>query len=308
MSDEERVVSRGITLEAFPHSIMVKEGEELAKQGREAVEWLRGLGVSTPADRYHGYLRTLESSGRIPKSDSVTKSAADGLVNANTELYELIRVRKALLEVDSDSYLTTLKHISQGQAFRHIAEKDPGRDYLFEMSMAARLLRAGHEVDLNQIADIVAQVNGRKIYIEAKRIKSPTKLAARVSEANKQLQKRLTQTLSNTARGIVAVNITDILEPHGESGFVQSGCTIQKLHSNMLNDYAKDNLEAFDNGAYLKCLGVFIESTWQGWVWDGKSDPSIFCCRGAIFRRYQVNQTDKDYVRDFLPELANQFG
>lgn len=300
-------MSLGITLEPFPHSTFVKEGEELAQQGREAVEWLRGLGVSTPADRYHGYLRALDNFGKTQGSELVQRKSADSFLNANAELYELIRVRKALLQVDSDGYLNTLKKISQGQPFRHLAENDPGRDYLFEMSMAARFLSAGHEVDLNQIADIVTQVNGRKVYVEAKRIKSPGKLASRVSEANKQLKKRLAQDSSSTSRGMVAVNVTDVLEPSCEAGVVRSEYYIRNQHSAEFNGFIKDNLEAFKKGEQTKCLGSFIESSWQGWVWDGDAEPRLFVCRGATFNPYRVNQTDKDYIRNFLPGLANQF-
>lgn len=119
-------------MEACPHSTLVKEGEELARQGRETVEWLRILGVSKPADRYHGYLRAIESFAKLQGDNS------------------------AIIKV-FDTF--------------------------------------------NQIADIFAQIDGRKIYIEAKRIKSSGKLASRVSEANNQLKKRLVQDSSSKSRG-----------------------------------------------------------------------------------------------------------
>lgn len=301
-------MSEVLTLEAFPHSIMVKEGEELAQQGREAVEWLRTLGVSTPADRYHGYVRAIEAFGKFQGDEVAVRKTADTFVNANAELYELIRVRTALLQVDSQGYLDTLKRISQGQPFRHIADNDPGRDYLFEMSIAARLLNAGHEVDLNQIADIVAQVNGRKVYVEAKRIKSRSKVASRVSEANKQLKKRLAQDKSSTSRGIVAVNITDVISPNCETVLVQSESHLRDKHSRVFNGFITENPDSFHKGEQSKCLGAFIESSWQDWIWDGDSDPRLFFCRGATFKLYRVTQSEEDYVRDFIPKLANQFG
>lgn len=297
-----------LTLEAFPHSTLVKEGEELARQGREAVEWLRTLGVSTPADRYHGYVRALELFGKLHGDSSAIIKRFDTFVNANAELYELIRVHNALLQVDSQSYLDTLKRISQGQPFRHLAENDPGRDYLFEMSIASRLLNAGHEVDLNQIADIVAQVNGRKIYIEAKRIKSSGKLASRVSEANKQLKKRLAQDSSSTSRGIVAVNITDVISPDCATVIVHEQARLREQHSRVFNGFITENPELFHKGEQTKCLGVFIESSWQGLISERDTELKLFFCRGATFKMYRVTQSEKDYVRDFIPNLANQFG
>ncbi len=270
------------------------------------MEWLRSLGISTPADRYHGYVRTIENFGKIQGDRSALLKGFDAFVNANAELFELNRVYKALMQVDSQSYLDTLKRISQGQPFRHVAENDPGRDYLFEMSIASRLLNAGHEVDLNQIADIVAQVNGRKVYIEAKRIKSAAKLASRVSEANKQLKKRLAQDSSSTSRGIVAVNITDVVSPECETVILPDQNMLREQHSRVFNGFIADNPELFHKGEQSKCLGAFIESSWQGMISD--EDPKLFFCRGATFKLYRVTQSEKDYVRSFIPNLANQFG
>ena len=265
-----------LTLESFPHSTLIKDGEELARQGKEAVEWLRTLGVSTPADRYHGYVRSIEMYGKIPKGHPEIVKEFDVFVNAYAELFELIRVRNALILVDSQSYLDTLKRISQGQPFRHVAENDPGRDYLFEMSVAARLLNAGHEVDLNQIADIVAQVNGRKVYIEAKRIKSLGKLPARISQANKQLKTRLSQDSSSTSRGVVAVNITDIISPECATMVIRDETRLREEHSREFNGFIADNSELFHKGEQKKCLGVFVESSWQGLIAERERAETFF--------------------------------
>ena len=302
------MVSEVLTLEPFPHSTFVKKGEDLVSQGKEAVEWLRSLGVSTPADRYHGYVRTIELFGNLKGDSSAVIQGFDAFVNANAELFELNRVRMALLQVDSQSYLDTLKRIAQGQPYRHIAENDPGRDYLFEMSIAARLLNAGHEVDLNQIADIVAQVNGRKIYIEAKRIKSSSKVASRVSEANKQLRKRLAQDHSSTSRGFVAVNITDVISPDCSAVILHDQAKLREQHSRVFNGFITENPELFHKGEQPKCLGAFIESSWQGMISEGDGDPKLFFCRGATFKLYRITPAEKDYVRGFMPKLANQFG
>lgn len=295
-----------LRLEAFPHSTLVKDAEEMARQGRESVEWLRTLGVSKPADRYHSYLRAIESFGELKGDESAIIKNFDSFVNANAELYELNRVRTTLLKVDSQSYLDTLKRISQGQPFRHHAESDPGRDYLFEMSIASRLLNAGHEVDLNQIADVVAQVNGRRIYIEAKRIKSSGKLASRVSEANKQLKKRLAQDSSSTSRGIVAVNITDVISPDCATVVIHEENLIRYQHSEVFNGFITDNPKLFHKGEHTKCLGAFIESSWQGLISDTETEPKLFFCRGATFKLYRVSQSEDIFVRGFIPNLANQ--
>ena len=296
-----------LTLEAFPHSTLVRSGEELAVQGKESVEWLRELGVSKPADRYHGYLRAFEAFKNFKGDEAGRTDKFKSYVNAQAELYELSRVRSALAEVDSEHYINTLKRISQGQPFRHVAENDPGRDYLFEMSIAARLLKAGHEVELNHIADVVTRIEGRKIYFEAKRIKSVAKLASRVSEANSQLKKRLAQDSSSKSRGIVAVNVTDVINPDCEMMLLRERQDLRKEHSKVFNEFVTSNPEHFHKGEHSKCLGAFIESSWQGIIVNDDDDPNLFFCRGATFKLYRVSQGDDEYVRRFFPNLADQF-
>lgn len=296
-----------VKLEAFPHSKFIKDGELLAKDGVESVEWLCSLGISNPADRYHSYLRELQQFEEIQGDEASTRAKFERFVNANAELYELNRVRQALMQVDSQAYLDTLKKITQGQPFRNAAKSDPGRDYLFEISIASRLLNAGHEVILNQLADVVTHVNGRKLYIEAKRIKSQGKLSKRISEANNQLRKRITNDPSSKARGIVAINITDVINPENSAIILRDEHSLKDKHSAVFNGFIASNLDDFDKGMYDKCLGVFVESSWHGLISDNDDSPRLFFCRGATFKLYRVSQSEKDYVRDFLPKLANQF-
>jgi len=300
-------MQHNLRLEPFPHSTLVQDGEEMVLQGKEAVEWLRSLGVSKPADRYHSYLRAFDKfKDDNCDNETITKRFHD-FVNAHAEIYELVRVRSGLLQVDSQNYINTLKRISQGQPFRHIAENDPGRDYLFEMSIAARLLKAGHEVDLNQIADVVAVVEGRRIYVEAKRVKSPAKLASRVAEANAQLKKRLSRDTSSKSRGIVAINITDVINPNCDTVILEREQDVRKHHSAEFNGFVTANPELFHKGEHSKCLGTLIESSWQGMIVSDENDPKIFYCRGATFKLYRLTQTDESFVRRVIPKLANQF-
>ena len=278
----------------------------MEKDGVESVEWLRSLGVSNPADRYHSYLRELEQFKEFHGDEASTIKKFESFLNANAELYELNRVRQALMQTDSQDYLDRLKKITQGQPFRSVTANDQGRDYLFEISLAARFLNAGHDVILNQIADVVADVNGRRLYIEAKRIKSHGKLSKRISEANAQVRRRVANDRSSKARGIVAVNITDLITPNTSPIIIHNEASLKNKHSIIFNGFIEENIDEFDKGAHDKCLGALIESSWYGLISDNDS-PRLFFCRGATFKQYKSSQSERIYVREFLPKLANQF-
>ncbi|QXH49838.1 hypothetical protein KSS94_18050 [Pseudomonas fakonensis] len=299
----------GFNIVGVPYDIFEKPGEEFQSESRAAVEWLRSLGVSTSADRYHKYISQLDYKGSSRKQDE--NSAFRDYLNAHGELHDLVRVWKSLLSLDSVQYVDTLKKVTSGQAYRNVAAQDPARDFLFELSVASRLIAAGYEVSLNQIADIVAHVDGRKLYVEAKRVRSLDKLPKRVADANKQIKLRLAQDKSSRSRGMVAVNLTDIINAGSKIGVAPDASVLQREHSQQLNDFLVRNVASIEKGMANNCLGVLAEYTLHGVIHsDFEVDPRavIFNCRGATFRPYEkiLASSDRTFISDVLPKLANQ--
>ena len=127
-----------------------------------------------------------------------------------------------------------------GGAYHRIDDADTAkaRNKAFELSIAARLFRGGLEVDLSDVADIVALYDQQQFVIECKRPTNEQALRGNYEKANRQLRKRFEK--RPHAVGIVAICATAAKNPGG--GFLRTA-TPMVLQAAMNNLTAMVNAE-----------------------------------------------------------------
>lgn len=298
-----------LTITDHPFNLHRHRSHELTTKGNEALEWLREYGGSVRADRYHSYIRSIENFGGNGKSPD-TEEEFYKFLNAHSETNDLIRVYEALQSTESSSFQNALRRIASGNIFRGAAPHQPERDFLYELSVAARILRAGFEVDLNELADIITIVDGRKVYVEAKRVKSRGQLGKRISEANKQLVRRISQDASSKSVGFAAIGLTDLMNPGNSMAFVEEAETLRQHNANMLHSFVSENDVDFHRGVTNRCMGVMADFSMHGMEYDtlngNINDVRLMNCRVATFRRYATRAGKLNVVDRILPGMANQ--
>lgn len=88
------------------------------------------------------------------------------------------------------------------------SEHRSGRDFSFELSMAAKFVSAGLTVDFGHDADLRVPLNDLTFFVECKRLKSPQQIQKRIKEGAKQLHKRYVKSETpHKARGMLAISI-----------------------------------------------------------------------------------------------------
>jgi len=92
-------------------------------------------------------------------------------------------------------------------------EKGHSRNFLFELVMAGILKRAGFEVHVDRIEDVYFELSHRPIFLECKRMHSEGKLSQRIGGAARQIGKRCDDSGKSHARGIIALDVSKILNP-----------------------------------------------------------------------------------------------
>lgn len=307
MADIE-IGSKTFTVTDYPFAPHLHRSKDLHLKGAAALEWLRTFGGSVHADRYHSYAKEIDGFGVRAELDDA-EVEMHSFLNAHSEMNELIRIHEVMQSIDSGEYVAKLRKISSGQAFRNRAVNEPSRDFLFELSVAARFLRAGYEITLNEVADSIAFVDGRRIYVEAKRIKSVRQVGKRISEANKQIYKRLSQDHSSKSRGLIAASLTDVLNPDNNMVIIEDVEMMRKNNSDVLHAFVA-GCEEFKKGSTNKCMGVFAEFTMQGMIYQKDSSQQeqviLANCRVGTFRRYNSQDSNSELLRNMLPKLSNQ--
>jgi len=154
-------------------------------------------------------------------------------------------------------------------------------------------------------SDIVSKINGRNVYFECERIKSIKKLRERVKSANLQLKNRLLKDKSTCARGIAAINVTDILNPQYNFVVADSTEETKKSHSNQMNEFVISNETLLKTKASKKILGVICEYNLYGYVRNEKPFD-IINCRGIKFLQYDNRPSSDKIITEIAERISNQ--
>lgn len=291
----------------LPYDVYVKEGEAVEAAYLEACEWLKSLNMYPASNRFDAYKRALEKFASQPRADEDIKKSFYEWMNAHLEAVDLIRTKAALSATEASEFISQLKKVTSGHGFRQFSSSDQSRDFAFELSIASRFITGGYQVKLSGIADVSVITDDGLLFVECKRVKSHKKLAARVSEANKQLLRRISGQVSSKARGIAAICLTDLLNPKNAMGVFRSEPEVKALSSNTLNSFVLQHRTIFETGKESRLLGMLAELGMQGLIFpDVETRPALINCRGLTFLRYGTQESDNRRVDALLPRISNQ--
>lgn len=284
----------------------IAESKELDKKFIEACEWLTTFGIDYKKTRFGLYEKDIKDfvEGKEPQN---AKESLKTFMNADLEATELVRLKTTFESFDNTQLSKSIKKLVAGQRFRNSSNKDQSRDFAFELSIGSRFSKAGYKVDLRSISDLVVIIGNRKLYVECKRLKSYNQLGKRVKSANEQIKKRLRSEVSSQARGMIALNITDIINPNASAIIANDIKDYQKQSSDIITNFVQAHQEILSKNKHKKCLGVFTEFATQGFINsnDEKDCAFAYIREGNIFR-YPLKDSDIEFLYEFWPSLGNQ--
>ena len=292
----------------LPYKEFIINGDRVIKEYEDACRWIESLGLPYVKGRFGHYHQSIKTSlKKIRDAEEPDEKVNEFIryLNSYGEAAELIRIKNSFSSRKHEEYIEKLRHVASGQPFRNTSMSDSSRNFEFELSMAARLITAGYETDIGQLADIVSKVNGRNIYFECKRIKSFKKLRERVKSANLQLKERLRKDKSTGARGVAALNVTDILNPQYNFVVADSNEEIKNAHSKQMNEFVISNETVLKAKASKKILGVICEYNLYGFIRNDKPFD-IINCRGIKFLQYDDRTSSDSIVSEIADRISNQ--
>lgn len=282
----------------------IVESRILEEEYKDACQWISDLGIEFRRTRFGDYEKDFDEFIKGGgKGDA--KESVKSFFNAQLEANDLIRVKNTFDSFNSAQALETIKKSVAGQKFRNGSQTDQSRDFAFELSMASRFIRAGYDVDLRTITDIVVEIDGKRLYVECKRIKSEKQLEKRVKEANTQTKTRLTKDTSSRARSFIALNLTDIINPTAMPMIQSSLELYRRASAETLKDFVTSNKSTLSKKQHNKCLGVFTEFTTQGFI-NNPGEYALVNLREGNFYQYNLKSGDKDFLNSFYLQLGNQ--
>jgi hypothetical protein len=292
----------------LPYHPYLEKGQNILVEYKQACAWLDSLGINFKRSRFGRYQKEISEFAKTIKSkisEEEKISAFYSFLNSYAEATELIRVKSALERIESSKYLSQLKKATAGQAFRNIANNDSSRDFFFELTLAARLINAGYSVTVNELADAVADISGAKVFFECKRITSQKMVKDRVKHASTQLKKRFLNEISDKTKGIIYLNVTELLNPNLVMVVGQDIHELKKDHSEMLTSFVKSHNRELNIDNRENILGVICEFNMYGYI-KNQNPLAVINYRGIKFLQYDVTQEEENFVREFAVKISNQ--
>lgn len=272
----------------FPTVFLHMKDGKIHEELKAACEWMNSLGVRDcrKNDRFSQYLKIFKEFDGFSSTNLPSEEKFGIYVRTHTEAAEIIRIHRALSGISSDDFINRLKKITSGKLFKTRVESDPGRDYAFELSVASRFIEGGYEVNLSNLADVVARVDGVDVFVECKRIQSDSKIAKRIKEAQDQLETRFNSNASKKSRGIIACSISDLVNPDYKIRYYSGVPSIRLETEPLIKNYVKNLNENKVFAHKKRQIAVLFEAQFGGVriPRDGDVDKiiGIIACRGAV--------------------------
>ena len=209
-------------------SIPTETYETIWEQYTAATHWMAGLGIKLSSGRtshYEKVVRHWKSAYKTATAEEERDIFPD-FVSSMFEIFDFLSIHKAFQSVPVSQLASIIEKLKKGvngpiNAADETPESTFSRNFLFEATVAAKAHRPekGIEAILDAKSDTGIRINGKKIWIECKRVTTLEKIEGNARKASSQLETVLSREVGAGHRGIVAMDISKILN-RGDKIFV----------------------------------------------------------------------------------------
>lgn len=202
--------------------------EAIFEQYAAAMKWMTGLGVRLGPGRTAYYEKIIG----YWKDAYKTATAEEGkdifpdFVSSMFEVFDFVSVYKAFQGVPAHQLTSVVEKLQKGvngpiNAADETSDSTAARNFLFEAALAAKAQRPdkGIEAILDAKSDTGIRLNGKKIWVECKRVTNIDRIESNARKASHQLETILAGQVGSGHRGIVALDFSKILNK-GDKIFV----------------------------------------------------------------------------------------
>lgn len=209
-------------------SIPTETYEAVFEQYSAAMMWMAGLGIKlSPGRTFHNekIVGHWKDAYKTATADEGRQIFPD-FVSSMFEVFDFVSIYKAFEGVPAQQLTSVVEKLQKGvngpiNAADEAPDSTAARNFLFEAAVAAKAHRPdkGIEAILDARSDTGISLNGKKIWIECKRVTTVDRIESNARKASSQLETILAGEVGSGHRGIVALDVTKILN-RGDMIFV----------------------------------------------------------------------------------------
>lgn len=209
-------------------SIPTETYEAVFEQYSAAMRWMTGLGIKLSPGRTSHYEKVVghwKDAYKTATADEGRKIFPD-FVSSMFEVFDFVSIYKAFEGVPAQQLTSIVQKLQKGvngpvNAADETPDSTAARNFLFEAAVAAKAHRPdkGIEAILDARSDTGISLNGKKLWVECKRVTTVEKIESNARKASSQLETILAGEVGSGHRGIVALDVSKILN-RGDKIFV----------------------------------------------------------------------------------------
>ena len=275
-----------------------------------AVSWLQNVGIRYAPTRLGEYKRAIETLLKIYTSDDVKKMRDEyaRIVTALFEANDLILIHKDLAGKFDGKLRARIEKYAKGPV-NYTEEltsssSNIGRNTAFELLVMSKLVKAGIEPDFEVDGDIAVLFDNRSIIFECKRPQSLGKLESNIRDAFKQLEKRFLNPIRARHRGIIAIDISKIVNPDFMLYVQPNVGSLRSGLSRIIDNFIKENEKFWQTRRSSKTIAVLIRLGLMGVV-EEKNRLLTYCQEYGLTPLNHVGERNIWTAKTLTYALAN---
>ncbi len=284
---------------------------EASTQLDEACDWLVNIGIkvsNTRIGKYKKIFNALSEAQNNDKLDKYIKSICIyDFTNAIFEVSEIIKIHKGLCLIKDKQLYERIKKSSKSHELyiKDISDRS-GRDFAFELTIAAKFALQNYFIDYNHKADLYVKFNNEYLFVECKRLKSKKQVEKNIKKGLKQLLERYKSSEKpESSYGILILSIAKLY--NGNLGILEAkdsdelGAKAFAYNQKFVEQYNK--LWHYPNSGDGRTLGVFIVFSSIGAIKKHNNSKVTYTTFNEIAMNNAVSMSTNSY--QLLLEIAS---
>lgn len=206
-------------------SIPTETYEAVFEQYSAAMRWMAGLGIKLNPGRTSHYEKIVghwKDTYKTSTADEGRQIFPD-FISSMFEVFDFVSVYRAFEGVPAHQLASIVGKLQKGvngpiNAADETPDSTAARNFLFEAVVAAKAHRPdiGIEAILDARSDTGISLSGKKLWVECKRVTTIDKIEGNARNASSQLEKVLAREIGSGHRGIVALDVSKLLNRGGK--------------------------------------------------------------------------------------------
>jgi hypothetical protein len=297
-------------------AIPTESYEIILEKYRSSVAWFASLGIEVQMGRtahYEKVIRYWKDAYQSATAEEGEKIFPD-FVSSMFEVFDFISIFQSLVDVPHAQLKAVVEQLKKGvngpiNAADEKPESTTARNFLFEAVVCAKAHSPdrGIQAIFNTPSDAGILISERKLWVECKRLTSVTKIESNVRKASNQLELVLKGMVGSGHRGIVALDISKILN-RGDKIFVAPNdrkllASINRLMDNFIERNSHVWERVYANKS-KKIIGTIVR--FQFMATSEARNILVHASQWAVNPRRGIKSSDEEVLQNLVSALKDQ--